>query len=154
MTVLRCAYVKYAPMSPFSTLLHETRVRKNLRQAELARLTERDQTYISALELDAKGPPPREFVERMVKVLQLSDADAAKLLAAAEASDRKLVIDRDAPQAVYWLVHRLRGAIPKLLPAQVRLIDEVLSLHPSREGWPKSGRRIRRRQTQSEGAEM
>lgn len=50
-------------MSPFSHFLHELRLRHQIRQAELAELLGYEQSYISALEIGAKGPPTEEFVE-------------------------------------------------------------------------------------------
>ena len=50
-------------MSPFSHFLHELRLRHQIRQSELAELLGYEQSYISALEIGAKGPPTEEFVE-------------------------------------------------------------------------------------------
>lgn len=78
-------------MSPFSHLLRELRMRHNVRQVELAELLGYEQSYISALEVGLEGPPTQEFVERLKAALPLSSAEQQEVLAAVEASQRKLV---------------------------------------------------------------
>ncbi|HRM52435.1 MAG TPA: helix-turn-helix transcriptional regulator [Ottowia sp.] len=133
-------------MSPFSHFLHELRMRHGVRQVELAERIGYEQSYISALEAGAKGPPTPEFVDRLQSALGLTDEEACKLRAAADASQRKLVIDADMPQDVYWLLDRLRATLPDLTPTQVRVINEVLNMPTSpADAWPESPRRLRRR---------
>lgn len=50
-------------MSPFGQLLHELRQKSGLRQVELAERMGYEQSYLSALELGVKGPPPTEFID-------------------------------------------------------------------------------------------
>lgn len=137
-------------MSPFSHLLHELRMRHQVRQIDLAQRVGYEQSYISALEAGAKGPPTQEFVDRLGAVLALSDDEAQALHAAAEASQRKLVIDPDAPQDVYWLLSRLRAKLPALTPAQVRVINEVLSMPTAAAEACREPRRKLRRQRNPE----
>lgn len=121
-------------------------MRHGVRQVELAERIGYEQSYISALEAGAKGPPTPEFVDRLQSALGLTDEEACKLRAAADASQRKLVIDADMPQDVYWLLDRLRATLPDLTPTQVRVINEVLNMPTSpADAWPESPRRLRRR---------
>jgi len=139
-------------MSPFSRLLHNLRVSRNIRQAQLAAMVGYDQTYISALEVGLKGPPTQEFVDRLAAALDLSPRDAEELYAAADASQRKLVIDSDVPHEVYVLLNRLRTSLPGLTPSQVRVITEVLNSKPAAaDTWEPSTRsqgRRRKREVQ------
>lgn len=131
-------------MSPFSEFLHTIRVRHGLRQADLAKRIGYEQSYISALEVGLKGPPTDEFVERLAMELELTQDEHAKLRAAAQASQRKLVINADAPPDVYWLLQDLRDEIQDLSPAQIRVIREVIALRkPAHEARPPG--RIKRR---------
>lgn len=99
-----------------------------------------------ALEAGAKGPPTAEFIERLEAALALSKDDARRLKAAAEASQRKLVIDADMPEDVYWLLSRLRATLPTLTPAQVRVLNEVLMMPMSpADSWAERRRLPRRR---------
>lgn len=133
-------------MSPFAHLLHDLRMRHNIRQSELAERMGYEQSYISALELGIKGPPSPELVQKLVDALDLSDAEADDLQRAVQASQRKLTIDPDVPQDIYWLLDDLRAKLPKLSPVQVRVIKDVLSLSPAHEAcWPGTSRRLRRR---------
>lgn len=115
-------------MSPFAQFLQELRVRHGLRQVELAEAIGYEQSYISALEIGSKGPPTEHFVERLIRVLSISQAEEIKLRAAVAASQRKLVIDPDAPQDVFWLLKELRDGVNQLRPVQVRMIREALNL--------------------------
>ncbi|PYE26357.1 helix-turn-helix protein [Paraburkholderia silvatlantica] len=58
-------------MSPFSILLHEFRLRCNLRQSDLAERLGYEQSYLSSLEVGRKGRPTREFVLKLVEALNL-----------------------------------------------------------------------------------
>ena len=132
-------------MSPFSQSLHSLRVRHGLRQVELAKLIGYEQSYISALEVGLKGPPTDEFLERVSAAMALTEAERDALRAAALASQRKLVIEPDAPPDIYWLLSDLRDEVEHLTPLQVRMIRDVLALrgtmHESREPM----RRLKRR---------
>ena len=133
-------------MSPFSRSLHNLRTSRNIRLADLAVMVGYDQTYISALEVGLKGPPTQEFVDRLAAALELSPEDEADLYAAADASQRKLVIDSDVPHEVYVLLNRLRTSLPDLTPTQVRVITEVLNLKPVNEDtWEPTGHSSARR---------
>ena len=91
-------------MSPFSGFLHDLRMRRRLRQADLADLLGYEQSYISALETGLKGPPTFEFLSRLAEVLALSSAEREEMDMSSRASQRKLMIDSDAPPDVYWLL--------------------------------------------------
>lgn len=131
-------------MSPFSEFLHNIRVRHGLRQADLAKRIGYEQSYISALEVGLKGPPTDEFVERLAVALELTEEEQAKLRAAVQASQRKLVIEADAAPDVYWLLQDLRDEIQDLSPAQIRVIREVIAIRrPAHED--RAPRRIKRR---------
>lgn len=112
-------------MSPFSQFLHDLRMRRRLRQADLADLLGYEQSYISALEVGLKGPPTIGFLDRLTQVLALSTSERDEMQVASHASQRKLVIDPDAPPDIYWLLADLRGAVDRLSPSQVRIIREV-----------------------------
>lgn len=135
-------------MSPFSVLLHSLRTQHGLRQTELAERVGYEQSYISALEIGLKGPPTQEFLDRIAKAIPLSEAEKEKLRAAAQASQRKLVINPDAPTDIYWLLSDLRDEVHHLNAAQVRMIREVLALRCSMEEAIPSQQRLRRRRLQ------
>lgn len=132
-------------MSPFSESLHSIRVRHGLRQVELAKLVGYEQSYISALEVGLKGPPTDEFVERLATAVSLTEEEQNALRVAALASQRKLVIEPDAPADIYWLLSDLRGEIEHLTPAQVRMIREVLALRGTMRESREPARRLKRR---------
>ena len=136
-------------MSPFSHLLYELRMRHGVRQVELAERVGYDQTYISALEVGLKGPPTQEFVGRLARAMSLSTAEIQAVEAAVEASQRKYIIDVDAPRDVYSLASNFHTKLPTLTPTQVRLIQGVLDLaeHQS-EPWTEPPRRPRRRRNE------
>ena len=91
-------------MSPFASALHSVRMKHGICQTVLADMLGYEQTYISALEVGKKGPPTKEFVDKLIVALNLTAEEQEHLLEAAEASCRKLIIDNDMPQDVYWLL--------------------------------------------------
>ncbi|MEX3639192.1 helix-turn-helix domain-containing protein [Paraburkholderia sp. BR14320] len=133
-------------MSPFSHYLHELRMRHEIRQSELAELLGYEQSYISALEIGAKGPPTPEFIERLVVALDMSQAERAEVRCVAEASQRKLAVNADSPQDVYWMLKELREQVNELHPVQIKMIRDALELKGSFvDPEPVPVRRIKRR---------
>lgn len=59
-------------MSPFADFLHELRMRHGIRQTELAQILGYEQGYLSALELDKKGPPTQEFIQKLINRFKLT----------------------------------------------------------------------------------
>ncbi len=115
-------------MSPFANQLKSLRVRRGLRQTELADLVGYEQSYVSALELGLKGPPTDEFVKKLIGVLKLSQEEQQILIDAVAASQRKINIPHEASAEVYWLCHKLRQQLERLHPVQIELIETALSL--------------------------
>lgn len=132
-------------MSPFALFLHDLRIRHGLRQAELAELIGYEQSYISALEVGLKGPPTDELVERLTKVTNLSEIEKQEMRAAVQASQRKLVIDSDAPTDIYWLLNDLRREVSRLTASQVRVIREVIAMRSAMSETREPIRRLKRR---------
>lgn len=126
---------------------------RNIRQAELAALMGYEQSYISALEIGVKGPPTADFLSRLISVLSLSEKELQQLKLVAEASQRKLIIDPDTPEDVYWLIKDLRDQVASLTPIQIRMMRDVLR-HCAASGEVKreAVRRLKRRDKQE--AEM
>jgi transcriptional regulator with XRE-family HTH domain len=139
-------------MSPFSHLLYEIRTHRDIRQAELAELLGYEQSYISALEVGLKGPPTDEFIDRLIQALSITQSEEIQLRMAAKASQRKLIIDSDAPRDVFWLLNDLRSEVKCLKPGQVRMIREILGLRESlsEERRAEPPRRLKRRSRKEE----
>jgi transcriptional regulator with XRE-family HTH domain len=137
-------------MSPFSKFLHEFRCRYDIRQAELAARLGYEQSYISALETGLKGPTP-EFVRRLEEALPLDLAEKEALRGAAQASNRKLVLDADAPSDHFLLLDDLRKELKQASPRQIWMIREILSLQDDcRAACEHPPTRVRRRRNVSE----
>lgn len=139
-------------MSPFAHLLHDLRMRFGIRQSELAALIGYDQTYISALEVGTKGPPPREFVQRLMEAFALSDSEQRELCEAVSASQPRLVIDRDSPQEVFWMVAKLRERLSGLHPAQIRIITDIMEFPDAlaKHSRPAAVERLKRRKNKED----
>jgi transcriptional regulator with XRE-family HTH domain len=133
-------------MSPFASALHSLRMEHNICQAELAAMVGYEQTYISALEVRSKGPPTEAFVKKLISVLNITGDERECLLEAANASSRKLVINTNMPQDVYWLLRDLKNHLHDLSPAQIQIVRQVLALKDSiDEKPPNEMNRIKRR---------
>lgn len=133
-------------MSPFAHFLNDLRLKHQVRQVDLAELLGYEQSYISALELGLKNAPNGEFLAKLIRVLELSADEQARLHEAVAASERKLAIPADANRNLYYLMHGLRQQIDNLHPVQVELINTALSLKGSLvDPEPEQVRRIKRR---------
>jgi transcriptional regulator with XRE-family HTH domain len=138
-------------MSPFSHFLYAIRLSRQVRQSELAIKLGYEQSYISSLEVGLKGPPTEEFIERLIQTLKLTFSEQYDLRDAVRASQRKLVIDQDSPQDIYWLLDALRNELCYLKPNQVSMIREILRLRETMaEERPEPQRRLRRRRKKLE----
>ena len=116
-------------MSPFANYLKTARLQLlSMRQGEFAALLGYEQSYISGIEQGSKGPPTKEFVERLIKLLDLTPEETAQLWEIYDASIRKFEFPIDAPDEVYRLMHELRIRIPKLQPDQINALRSVLKL--------------------------
>lgn len=132
-------------MSPFAIALRDLRAIRRLRQSEAAEMLGYEQTYISALEVGSKGPPPDAFVERVVRVFGLDEASEQRFRDAHQASQRRVVIPADAPENVYLLVNELRQQIDHLHPAQIELMRVALKFPQAIAVAPVRFERMRRR---------
>lgn len=121
-------------------------MRHEIRQAELAEMLGYEQSYISALEIGIKGPPTPEFVDKLIAALELSQDEQKGIRKAAEASQRKLVLEPDTPQDVYWMLRDLREQVNALHPIQIKMIRDALELKGKLlDQRPDPIRRIKRR---------
>jgi transcriptional regulator with XRE-family HTH domain len=118
-------------MSPFAHYLHELRLKHGTRQTELAELLGYEQSYISALEIGTKGPPTPEFLTKLARAFEMNDAERRELEQIAEASQRKLALDTESPQGLYWMLYELRQQVDKLHPTQVQMIRDILKIQGS-----------------------
>ena len=136
-------------MSPFAEYFHQLRVKHGVRQTELAVLIGYEQTYLSAVELDKKGPPTEDFIQRFVEVLGLSQEEHQELLRRAKASNRKWKMDMELVPDAYWLMDELRDRLPKISLAQITAIRTILSIQDSLLERPiRPMRNIKRQKTQ------
>lgn len=126
--------------------MHELRVSLDLRQFEMAERLGYEQSYVSAIEVGIKGPPPKKFVSLLIDNLKLDESWQARLWDALELSQRKIVLPNETPEAVYRLCNELRLQLDQLHPTQVELIRIALKLPRklATEVLPTQ-RRIRRR---------
>lgn len=109
-------------MSPLAIFLRDVRVGRGLRQKQMAALLGYEQSYLSALELGIKGPPRRDFLDRLMQKLHLDDEEISRMNFAAARSKRRLVVPLDAAEAEYDLCYRLVQQLGRLKPTQIELI--------------------------------
>ncbi|MDX1916232.1 MAG: helix-turn-helix transcriptional regulator [Methylophilus sp.] len=120
-------------MSPFAEYFHHLRINHGFKQVELANLMGYEQTYISAVELDKKGPPNEEFIQRLVDVFSLSDEESKELFRRAKASNRKLLlVGSDLKTDAYWLVDDLRDRLSSLSNLQIAAIRSIISIQDAK----------------------
>lgn len=115
-------------MSPFADFLYELRMRHDIRQAELAEILGHEQGYISALELDKKGPPPAVFINKLIQKFNLTSEETSQLVESVDASQRRFVISKEISKDAYWLIRDMRESLPELTKAEIDLLRKILAL--------------------------
>ena len=115
-------------MSPFSKFLKACRLRRGLRQKQLALILGYEPSYLSALERGGKGPPRKDFIERLKRGLVLSEEEQKTLHQALLTSRRQFSIPHRATDVEFEMVHRLVPQLGSLLPQQIQLIQLALSI--------------------------
>ncbi len=114
-------------MSPFAEFLHELRMRHGIRQSELAKIMGYEQGYLSALELDKKGPPTEEFINKLINKFNLTSQETSQLLEVVDASQRKFAFSNEISKDAYWLIRDFRESLPALTKAEIELLRKVLA---------------------------
>ena len=115
-------------MSPFSRYLKTLRIKRGVRQKELAYRLGFEPSYLSALERSKKGPPRQDFIRRLVQGLALDESEQAELARALKASRRQVSLPAQASDAEYALLHQLEPQLGNLNPLQIQLITLALQV--------------------------
>lgn len=118
-------------MSPFSRYLKDLRIRRGFRQKELAHNLGYEPSYLSALERSEKGPPKKDFIERLIRGLELTDDEITALNEALQASRRQLVLPPKASDEEYAFVKLLAPRLGHLNHLQLQLMSLALCLPES-----------------------
>jgi len=100
-----------------------------MRQKELAEIIGYEQSYVSALEIGAKGPPKRLALAQIAKRLNLTDEEARCLYESADRSRRRFSIPSNASTRIYEICHALEKRLPCLDQTQLELIELALRLN-------------------------
>ncbi len=117
-----------------------------MRQCELARRLGYEQAYISSIEIGLKGPPTDQFIQALIRELNLSPEEKNELQESVVASERKLVLDNDMHEEHFWMISDLREQLATLHPRQIRMIREIINMREFILEAPViEARRIRRR---------
>ncbi len=121
-------------MSPFSRYLKDLRIRRGFRQKQLAHFLGYEASYLSALERSEKGPPRKDFIDRLIRGLALSDEEIAELNEALHDSRRQLVLPPRASDEEYEFVKLLAPRLGQLNLLQLQLMRLALCLPESQSG--------------------
>lgn len=115
-------------MSPFAVFLKDLRRTRGYKQKALAHHLGYEPSYLSALERGTKGPPREDFTNRLIKGLNLDEAEQEQLHSALRASRRHFSLPAMASEREYALMHRLEAQLGRLHATQMELIEIALSL--------------------------
>lgn len=115
-------------MSPFAICLKSLRLSRGVKQKALAFHLGYEPSYISALERGEKGPPREDFVNRLIRGLELDEAELESLRHALATSRRQIWLPAKAREQEYALIHRLEPQLGQLHSLQVELIELALRL--------------------------
>lgn len=115
-------------MIPFASYLRALRQRHGLRQDEFAALLGYEQSYISALEIGTRGPPPEEFFRKLVLALSLDQLEEEELGEVRRQSQRRFTLPHEASAEIFIMFNDLWENLDRIHPAQVRMIQEILRM--------------------------
>lgn len=115
-------------MSPFARLLKTLRRSRGLKQIDMAIKLGYESSYISALERSEKGPPRQDFVQRLIRGLELDDNEQAQLAKALADSKRQISLPPKASEDEYELIRALEPQLGHLHPVQIQFINLALRL--------------------------
>jgi transcriptional regulator with XRE-family HTH domain len=113
--------------SPFSIKLRSIRLQAGKTQASLAHAMGFEQAYFSSIELGIKKPSP-DFLDKLIKTLQLGEAEQNGLKQALLESNRRFVLPVEVTTETYAFCHALWKKIDKLHPAHLDALRQVLDL--------------------------
>ena len=113
-------------MSPFAILLRRLRESRGLIQKDLAIHIGYEQSYISGLETGKKGLPGRDFVERLIRGLNLSPDEQLQLESSLRISRRQVSIPDATRPEEYELFYLLAERLGKLTPEQLTMLRLAL----------------------------
>jgi transcriptional regulator with XRE-family HTH domain len=115
-------------VSPFALYLRWLRETRQLKQYEVANMLGYEPTYLSALERSEKGPPRRDFLDRLIRGLKLDEREQTELVIALQASKRHVSIPAKASEQEYRLLRKLELQLGHLHALQIQLIEIALDL--------------------------
>ena len=115
-------------MSPFAETLRALRIKRQFLQKEAADMLGYEQSYLSALETGAKGPPRKLFLERLVRIYELNEIERAELESALKKSKRTFVLPKNASADEFHILNKLENQFGRLQQRQITLINIALEL--------------------------
>ncbi|SFN90626.1 Helix-turn-helix domain-containing protein [Formivibrio citricus] len=121
-------------MSPFSILLKRLRLSRGYRQKTLAHHLGYEASYLSAIERSEKGPPRQDFIQRLIKGLELNEDEKQELFNALNASRRQFSLPANASAEEYALIRKLEVQLGKLQPLPIQMIEMALKFQESLTG--------------------
>ena len=124
-------------MSPFARQLKKIRTEKQLQQKTMAELIGCEQSYLSALETDAKSPPQGKNLFQLIKKLKLTEVEESVLLAAAEQSRRSIRLPLKGQTQLFEICHALEDQLPYISDIQLQMIGLALRFKTNETGAPK-----------------
>ena len=133
--------------SPVARALAETRFNLGLSQESLGLLVGCSQKYLSGLENSIKQPT-REFIQKIIDVLELGEVEQHRLWNALRMSQRKYEMSSDAPEEAYLLMNELWQKVEDMSPNQLMCIRTMVAEFTKMEmanSLPKKILQIRRK---------
>lgn len=102
--------------SPVSIYLRDLRLRIGMTQLELAHLIGFEQAFVSGIELGTKKPS-KNFLEKLIAAMELSERDRKELDLALKASKRRFTLPPEASTKTYQFCSDLWDRLERLHPS-------------------------------------
>lgn len=134
--------------SPVSIYLRDLRLQAGMTQLDLAHSIGYEQAYVSSIELGTKSPS-REFLDKLMVMMNLGVDDRQELELALKASRRRFVLPPESSTSTYRFCNDLWDRIERLHPALLDAMHVMLNVEDQVAERPRyQPTRLRRRSKQ------
>ncbi len=113
-------------MTPFGKAMRNLRMEKGLLLGDLADLVGCSASYISSLEFGRKRKPPAPFVQKVCKLLNLSENERAELEEAAKNSSTTITLQPKMVPLAYEIGNVFARKAPEFPEEKLRRIRELM----------------------------
>ncbi len=120
-------------MSPFAFELRKIRAERKLQQKTMSEIIGCEQSYLCALETDAKVPPQGQKLLKLIKKLNLTEEEEDRIIIAAKQSKRLFKLPLKADKLLFEVCYELENQITTISHSQIIAIGVIVGMNAVEE---------------------